>query len=179
MANLPSEVTVELTDDDHVAWNLFHTRTDPRIRAVQRTTRLVSALLVVVLLGGALSMSNLLAPVLRWAFVTLFALVVWLVHPWATARMTGGTLGRMARGGGLGATGSARIVAEPEGLREYLPGRTSGCEWNQVQAVHSTPEHVFIVVGPGAALVVPKRHQPDTVDAFAALVAERSGVPLR
>jgi hypothetical protein len=81
-------------------------------------------------------------------------------------------LGRRAAEGAV--FGQTRLVTTETGLQVDLPASHSLFAWSAVAGIEETPSHLFVMLGPAVAVVVPKRElDAAALDALRAEVAAR------
>ena len=70
-----------------------------------------------------------------------------------------------------GATASCRLWGDPWGLCDHdSHGVLRRYAWTAIEGIDETPEHAFIWVGSGKAVVIPKRIGADAVRSFVEMV---------
>jgi hypothetical protein len=165
------QIDYRLTAEDHGALAEHLLRTSDVVRAQRARQRVTVAVLVfaavVVVIGGL--GHDWLGGLFTGVVV---AIGMWLVLPRITGRATSRRLNELAEGDGLGPTGPARLVADGQGLHETVAGIAISVPWARVARIDETDGHVFVFIGPNAALIVPKT----TPDVAPMLAEIRSGV---
>lgn len=149
------QIDFPMTTEDYLAFNVHVTRTSAVLRAQQARQRVAAATAVALIL---LTLIGVLGD--DWVGGAVAAAIgavgVWFTLPWANRRHAVRTLRRLAAEDGLGVTGDARLTVDDDGLHETLGGMSTSIPWTGVKNVEETDRHVFVFIGPNAALTVPK-----------------------
>jgi hypothetical protein len=167
-------LTVELTADDLVAFNLHYALTSPVAKRNAANYRFVliaiSALLAgwfVTVLFGALWMG--VAAAVAAGTISYFR------APALRARQARHELAKAFSECALGGGGLSTISLDDEGLHEESEDTSLTVRWSGIKRVEDTEAHVYIYFGARQAFILPRRGQQDAVDRFAAAVRDHLG----
>ncbi|MFD6176716.1 MULTISPECIES: YcxB family protein [unclassified Isoptericola] len=149
------QIDFPMTTADYLAFNVHVIRTSAVLRSQQTRQRAVAAAATALIL---LTLIGVLGD--DWVgggvAAAIGAVGVWCTLPWANRRHAVRTLRRLAAHDGLGITGDARLTLDDAGLHETLGGMSTTVPWTGVERIEETDSHVFVFIGPHAALTVPK-----------------------
>lgn len=161
-------ISLDLTVDDVIAYSLHVLKTSEASRAQVRRAQLLLGsmgllLLVLSLVEVALRMEGALVWVA--GCIALLALVVLLprLSAWGAPRR----IRRIFSSGVVAAPTAARLwVDDFGGIVEQQPDRTTSYAPFAITNIEETPDHVFVTMGPGSALIIPLRAGAPDVQAF-------------
>ncbi|MGC5168921.1 YcxB family protein [Luteimicrobium sp. DT211] len=160
------QIDFQMRTEDYSAFSEHLLQTSDVLRAQRARQRIVLTGLVfaavVVVIGGAAH---------DWTGGLVTAVVVavgmWLALPRINRWAAGRRVRELAAGEGLGLDGAASLRADDVGLHETVAGVTTSVAWDRVARIDETDRHVFVFIGPTAALIVPK-----TVGDVSPMIAE-------
>jgi len=161
-------LSLDLTVDDVIAYNLHVLKTSEASRKqIRRAQLLLSAMALLVLvfslIEAALRMTGALVMV-----AGCIALLVWIVllprlAAWGAPRR----IRRIFANGVVAAPTAARLwVDDFGGIVEQRPDRTTSYAPFAITGIEETPDYVFVTVGPGSAVIIPRRSGAPAVETF-------------
>lgn len=169
------EITYKVEPEDFVAFNLSYMQGSPVMRKNIRTTRLVSAGLI--LIGGCILMEVLgaLNAVSAVVYAALAVAVYALTPRLMERRIRKGVLSMLARPQNRSVCSDKALTLDENQMVLTGGGEDSHYEYSVVERVTEDSEHYFIYVGAMAALIVPFRAFASGEDkaAFYNLLCER------
>jgi len=144
-----------LTTEDYVAFNEHLLQTSDVLRTQQARQRIVVTGL---LFAAVVVWIGLVAGDWTGGLVAaaVGAVAMWFFLPWSNRRARTRRVRGLAAREGLGMTGRASLSADGDGLHETLAGVSTSVPWDRVVRIDETDRHVFVLVGPNAALIIPK-----------------------
>jgi hypothetical protein len=167
------DLEFDRTADDLVAFNLYYLEHSPNARREALTSRLLISVLAAWFAGG----SYLFTPrYFNWVVLgaTLAAgLVVFLVYPFFSRRMTIGRIRTaLMEGNNESLFGHQAVAISAEGIFAKNAGSESKIRWSAVQPLREGAEHFYLFMSATNALIIPKRcfKADEARDEFARLV---------
>jgi hypothetical protein len=161
-------ISLEVTVDDLIAYNLYLLKTSPSSRTQMRRFQLwaVVPLLVAGAILGPEAIAHSAAAIT--GLVTCTALIGWIVLlPRYAAWQVPKRIRRLIANGLVPAPKPSRLwVDESGGVVDQSLDRTTSYGPTAITGIDVTPEHVFLTVGPGNALIIPRRIGEPAVQAF-------------
>ena len=158
-----------LTVDDLIAYNMHWLKTSPVNRKQVRLRVLLSIPLLVIAMMGVLTAAatrsttglvvfGLTGAMSLWSAVLLPRYIVWSAP---------GRIRKAVASGSVRAPGPTRLWIDDHGVvvSEYSD-RSTSLAASAIESIEETPEHVFLTVGPGQALIIPRRVGEPVVQAF-------------
>jgi hypothetical protein len=182
-------ISLELTVDDLIALNIHVLLKTPaaeeRMRRAQRRTALLTAPAGVILILTVATMGSPFE--IAVAVIVCAFLAVWiLLLPTITARRVAKRIPRWIASGQLPAPRPSLLWIDEQGtIVNQSWDRTTTYAVTAIERVDETPDYWFIIVGVGAALVIPRRIGEPAVQAFlqalhwyrGQIYADRAGQP--
>lgn len=149
----------DLQPDDVVAFYLYHNAHAPENRRARRNTfRMGMAALVLVCGTIAVTSRNPAEAFATWWPLVLLPLVFALLPFWhASSAMRKPIEQRVLRSAHASQLGRQEIELTADGLRIRNPYGATELRWGAVRRIASSGEHLFIYIGPEAAVAIPRR----------------------
>lgn len=149
-------VEYEYGVDDYVAYSLHFMRTNPKYRRQRLLSRVVLpvALTVIGILMLLFSQRVSSIALVYFLMVAAYTAYVWLWYYQVSKR---NLVAMVSAGRNRAMFGHTRIELRPDALWRSSPMSEGWVQWQGIESVERTVEHVFIAIGVSAAYVVPRR----------------------
>ncbi len=162
----------EVTIDDGVAWNLYHFDTRSDIQKKLKINRYIwmPVMTLFFLAGVFFIVMNFFIGTQLWFSILLIVLgaggfFYYLFLPRIAKRGIGKQVDKMYSQGKNTVIGNHKYQISQEGIHDISELDETTTRWDAIDSVVQTDEHLFIIVRPASAFIVPKRSFPSD-DAF-------------